>query len=332
MPVFEEQYANFAATTLSGSITSGSTTLFVEDTSKFPPVPQFRVNSQNELLLVTAITGKQWTVTRGVEGTPVEAIASGTAITHVVTVSGLTGVCGKTNLYGPYSTLPPAGVVGRVFQPTSGHVYLRDNGAAWQGFGPIFPITIPPTAGNWAPVNLSTSATGDIGNTVWLEIPATASDNLRGMVRTLPSATGYTITALFSPYWGGETFARIGIGLYDGTKIVTLWWDSANSTTTMFFVVQEWTNATTFAGQPSNNATYYSNDRNVWGQDMQTWFRIRDDGTTLYFEVSKDYQKWYVVSTLGNTAFLTATKVGIFLNGFNATKKNALSLLSWSEA
>jgi hypothetical protein len=326
-----ERYANAATTTLSGAITSGSLTLAVDHTPDGLGFPQYRVEIESEYLLVTGVTGTTWTVQRAIERSVAAAHASGTAVVHILTASGLIGVCGSTNLRGDYSTLPAAGVVGRLFQVTSGHFYLRDNGTTWDPVGPIFPLSLPPLASTWTPVNSGSATYGNVGNTLFMEIPSGAGDNVRGLVRPLNPTSGYTITALFTPYWSGETFARIGMGLYDGTKLITHWWDSGSSTTLLSLVVSEWNSVTSFSTGITTGQDIYDIRSCAWGVDMPTWFRIRDDGATLYFTVSKDYQKWYTVGTLGRTAFMTATHAGIFLEGFGSSKKNGISLLSWSE-
>ncbi len=58
------------ATTLDGSITDSATTITVTSASGFPLEGEFRIQLENELLLVTAGWGTtSWTVTRGLDGT-----------------------------------------------------------------------------------------------------------------------------------------------------------------------------------------------------------------------------------------------------------------------
>lgn len=196
---------------------------------------------------------------------------------------------------------------------------------------PFLQIIPPLAAANWTWYNQGTATLTDMDSGVFLEIPASGGgDNLRGAVRPIPTAP-YTITALTSPIWSGETFARQGIGLTDGTKATLLWWDSAGSSTTQFLVVFEFSNATNFFSAQSTGQTMYSVDRFHFGSDLPLWLRIRDDNTDHHFEVSKDRMKWFKVATRGRTAFQTATHAGIFANGFGSAKKNGVSLLSWEE-
>jgi hypothetical protein len=137
---------------------------------------------------------------------------------------------------------------------------------------------------------------------------------------------------MFVPYWSGENYARMGLGLYDGTKLITHWWECLTSATTMLHFVYKWNSVTSFSAGITTGQNLYSNSTDHFGFDGHpTWFRIRDDGSTIYFEVSKDYESWWIVSTIGNTEFMTPTKVGVFLEGYGSAKKNGMSLLSWLE-
>jgi hypothetical protein len=85
-----EQFANLAATTLAAAITSTSqTTIQVASTTNFPSSGNFRIVVGTELLLVTAVSGQNWTATRGVEGTVAATYAIGAPITHVLTAASL---------------------------------------------------------------------------------------------------------------------------------------------------------------------------------------------------------------------------------------------------
>lgn len=84
-----EKYSNSAQTTLNGTITSGATTLVVTSATLFPTSPRFRILIDSEILLVTAVSGTTFTVTRGVESTTAAAHTTGATVTHVLTGTGL---------------------------------------------------------------------------------------------------------------------------------------------------------------------------------------------------------------------------------------------------
>lgn len=85
-----EQFANNAATTLSAAIEStDDTSISVTSAAGFPESGNFRILIDDEILLVTAVDGTTWTVTRGAESTAGTTHLSGAAVTHVLTAGAL---------------------------------------------------------------------------------------------------------------------------------------------------------------------------------------------------------------------------------------------------
>lgn len=100
-----EQFANNAQGVLAAPITAAQTTISVTPTdytgrpaaSNFPTQGNFRIvvqsfdittqqpTSASEIMLVTAVAGNTFTVTRGAESTTAIAFASGASVTHIVT-------------------------------------------------------------------------------------------------------------------------------------------------------------------------------------------------------------------------------------------------------
>lgn len=106
-----ELIANEAATTLNGAILAGAGTLTVASSTGFPAAP-FRVRvsgsltaggSGTEYMLVTAVAGTTWTVTRGVEAPYNTGLgfATGVTIEHVLTTMGLYEMFGIVNVKNP---------------------------------------------------------------------------------------------------------------------------------------------------------------------------------------------------------------------------------------
>lgn len=89
-----ENYANAAATTLSGSINNSVTSLTVASATGFPAIPRFRILIGTEILLVTGVAGTTWTVTRGEESTTAASHTSGDAVTQILTEQGLRNLVG----------------------------------------------------------------------------------------------------------------------------------------------------------------------------------------------------------------------------------------------
>lgn len=83
-----EKFANEIATSLSAAINASQTSITVTSATGFPAA-NFRIRIDNELMLVTAVAGLTWTVTRAVESTTAVSHAILADATHVLTAGGL---------------------------------------------------------------------------------------------------------------------------------------------------------------------------------------------------------------------------------------------------
>lgn len=90
-----ERLANNATSTLAAALSSGATSLTVAAAAAFPNAGNFRIKIDAELLLVTAVAGNVFTVTRGAEGTTAAAHTSGSAVKHVLTAASLETFIGE---------------------------------------------------------------------------------------------------------------------------------------------------------------------------------------------------------------------------------------------
>ena len=84
-----EKFANKPITTLSIGITASSPTFSVADASAFPHQPQFRIKIEDELLIVTGVSGSVFTVIRGAENTVAAAHGLGVTVVHILTAGAL---------------------------------------------------------------------------------------------------------------------------------------------------------------------------------------------------------------------------------------------------
>jgi hypothetical protein len=84
-----EQLANFGETTVNEALDDSETTVTVADGSVFPSSGNFRVVVDDELMLVTARSSNDLTVTRGAESTSAAAHDDGSDITMVATAASM---------------------------------------------------------------------------------------------------------------------------------------------------------------------------------------------------------------------------------------------------
>ena len=90
-----ERLANFGETTLAEELTDSDTTMTVASGAVFPTSGNFRVVVGNEIMLVTARSTNDLTVTRGAESTTAVAHTNGEAVKMVLTAAGLTTAVGE---------------------------------------------------------------------------------------------------------------------------------------------------------------------------------------------------------------------------------------------
>lgn len=101
-----ELFANNAATTLNGGINNSVTTITVTSAAAFPSTGNFRIMVDSEIMLVTAVSTNDFTVTRGAESTSAASHLTGVAVTQVITKAGL-GQTIQDNAYGLFYGMTP---------------------------------------------------------------------------------------------------------------------------------------------------------------------------------------------------------------------------------
>lgn len=77
---------------MSGGLSAVAATLTVTDPSGWPATGNFRLLIDQELLLVTGVSGLDMTVTRGVEGTTAVFHAQGALVTNILTAEALSNL------------------------------------------------------------------------------------------------------------------------------------------------------------------------------------------------------------------------------------------------
>jgi len=224
-----------------------------------------------------------------------------------------------------YANEPAPSNDGDLFLPSNGFYLERDTGAAWAPWGPIFPLTKPPTTG-WSWVNQTSGGqTGTIDMTnggIYILAPAVAGDHWRWRVRTAPS-TPYTIIACILPHIVNVNYAFVGIGWRqssDGKAIVFGAGGEGEGTLRL----SKYNSAISYAG-------YYGAIR--FGAYNTTLFlRITDDGTNRTSSWSLDGQHFHEYNSVSRTDFLTADQVLFGACSLNGTYPAGMTLLSWEES
>lgn len=187
-----ESFGNEAATSLSGAILAGATSLIATSSTGFPAAP-FRARVSGtltaggtgiEYVLVTAVSGTTWTITRGVEppyGTGL-GFATGASIQHVVTVVGLWESAGWVNVRNPR------------FSGGAKADYLTRSTAAMTSAS----ATLTDASG--------TFTVADIGKIIYVNGAAGGAGQLQTTISAFTSATSITLAATAGTTVSGATY------------------------------------------------------------------------------------------------------------------------------
>ena len=322
-----EQFANGGLSSLDAATDNDDLSLTVKSAVGFPTIGNFRIIVESEIMLVTAVQGKTFTVTRAQEGTSAASHDADVAVFHVLTAGSIAQRDIEQFATGAIANRDAAGQAGRLYLPTEGLV-SQDNGSLWDMM-PLSRMT-PPTSGDFTWVNQGTATVTDTKGMMVLATPNVSSgENLRCLVKTAP-ATPYEITVCILPqspiYTTNATIAQYGICWRDSAsnKIITFGWGMNNYPCT--FSYDQWTNHTTLsANQYQRTAPLFA----------PMWVRFSDDGTNRLVKVSSDGFNYENASAAqGRTVFLTADQVGVFANSWKTANgiQRVISFLHWSQS
>jgi hypothetical protein len=247
--------------------------------------------------------------------------------------TGSTG-SGTSTTSGNWTARPAAGTDGRLYLPTDAGVISRDNGIAWNDWGPVWLFTTPTTGlfTTWVNSGATTFTAHGASCRLTTASGSNSGDNARGVFRTLSPTSGYTVTMLMQPWFSGDTFERVGMALRDsGSGKFYLFYFDWGAGDGPFISATKWTNTTTFSAAVPNFAAPTQNLKQLGYWSPYWWLRIRDDGSNLFFEYSPDRQRWLQAGMEPRTTWTSADQVGIMTEKFNGTKEISGLLLSWRQ-
>lgn len=295
-----EQFANAASVVLAANTTSGATSLSVSDASKFPTSGQFRILIDSEYLLVTAVSGTTFTVTRGAEGTTAASHVAPAAVTQILTLGGLTQ-------------------------------WARDSVPLFNGSRPPYRLLdssgIVLTSSDFTQLNAATLTTitdhSDGSLTLLTQPSGTSGLYFIGLARPLP-ATKQLIAALRPILQMGASAAwtACGVGWYDSISGKTKLMAAQNYNGGFHLTIRQFDTFTT-----GGTASF---DEPLWMPGADSVFlKLYSDGTTLFYYVG-DGDNWVQVYSEAVGVYLTPDH---FVLGTNS--KSSLNivnrLVAWQE-
>lgn len=312
-----ELLANNAASTLNAGIDSSQTTLVVASATGFPTTGNFRIKIDSEYMLVTGVSGTTFTVTRAIESSTGASHSSGASVDHILTKAGVEEYLADRVATGTLSSLPTAGIKGRLYHPTDAPYLYRDTGSVWEAWGPHYKFT-PVIDANYSWVNQG-AATLSMANGVARLSAAgtgTGSDNFIMRVKTVPTAP-YTVTMAFMPTFGEGGYNGAGLILRESGsgKFATLgvawrlggvtWSGTATANQSLHLHLDKYNSATSY------NSSYIQKGYSQFG--ALHWMRLVDTNTNREYYLSGDGYTWSKVGTIGRTDYITPNQIGFYI-------------------
>lgn len=293
-----EQISNNAISSLSSGITAVATSLQVADATNFPSAGNFRIIVENEVMLVTGVSGSTFTVVRGQEGTGAATHDADVAVVHGITTEGIKRLINDyiplfTDRVGPYNSL------------TDGSTTLTASSFTW--------------------LNQGTSTCTDLteGGLSFVGQSGTGP-NIRGKYKSVTAPWTVTTAIVGTPNWdgGAGVLGHFGLIAYDSVSGRI----SCHARQTDGTIrVLNYTNATTY------NSDVVTPRQ--WGNSGVQWFQLEDNSTNLYYRLSLDGIHWNTIYVVSRTAFLTngPDNVGFYMNSNDTVDAPAMSVVHWSE-
>lgn len=232
----------------------------------------------------------------------------------------LSAAAGDNTLTGAYGDIPASDNAGDLYLPSDGVSIQRDTGAAWVPWGPIFPLTAPPTTG-WSWDNQDTATVTDEKGGRYLYTPANAGTELYVLHRTAPSVP-YVIDATFIPAMIANNYVALGLVFRQNSDGKIVAFTLTFEETQWIFRYQKWTSSTSFSAHYGYS---YANMFPV------IHMRIEDNNTNRICSYSFDGLHFIPVHTVGRTDFLTADQVGFCVKSQGSYPAGGF-LISWKES
>ncbi len=330
-----EKFSNDAATTLSAALAADATTCSVTSATAFPASGNFRIRIDEELLLVTGVSGATFTITRGIEGTAATGHQSGVDVVHLLTKGSIEARIEDRLISDTYANRPTAGIKGRLFLPTDGLFLEYDDGSAWHKYGPFRRLKPPPETG-WSWVNQGNATVTYTGGILVLEDPDLDASNPQLRLYVRP-ATSWPIDVTMAFTWNGIRgasdpvmgFCTRQVGGTDDGQF-TIYGVRINARTSSPYNRRWQIRNTSYTSPTASEAT------GTWsGHQIQhsrlIWWRFKTEGNKKRIYYSADGVNFTLCDEDDLSDYNTPYQLGIFIDPQNNTQKISLSLVHWEE-
>ncbi len=310
-----EKYTNDATTTLASGINNSVTSLSVSSATGFPTSGNFRIKIGSEIILVTAVSGTTFTVTRGQESTTGASHSGGDPVTHVLTAGALNAIRGDILGYDTYTNRPATPIASGLYVHSDGPIISHFDGSNWRGFGPIYKF-VDPNLQTFT-TNINTPNVYTTGKFQHFMEQNTGGSGPVGRGKAPPTAPYVVTVCILNNNISNFTNNGVCFGVKGsgGLSYMRPWHGRGNGG--MRFLLTAATNVVDIDI--------------VMSQIM--WYRIEDDGTNLKYSISLDGEHFWQLYSETNTNYHGVVDYiwwGVeYFSG--AAQASQATLLSWEE-
>lgn len=283
MPRYE-RFVNRIQTTLDGAITDSATTVTVSDAngSGYPLLGDFRILVESEVMHVTALSGNDLTVVRGVDGTSAASHSDGVVINPIITQEGFDAFLDHIQ-------------VGSSNRPQS----------RWEDIDGNVLTSTDFSLDNAVSNHFLTD--GDDGSIILAsDNTATTTAHLHVSYKDAPATTPWTLTAcvIIGLGWdwaGGSNSTTGGICVResDTGELINLSAGAGSPSANQDYLAFHWNSPT------SSNAAIPSSISPECNTNW-CWMQIEDNGTNLFWRVSHNGIRWHEIASDGRTDLLSS--------------------------
>lgn len=324
-----EKFSNNATTNLTNPIGSGDASFDVNAVTNFPTTGNFRIRIDDEIMLVTAVTGLTFSVTRGQETTSAVSHSAGTLVREVLTAGAVDRLRADTIQTGTRAARPTNEKEGILYLTNNSFYLYRDTGSAWVAHGTILKLT-EPIDSDFAWVNQGTATVSTTNGGVFLR-GATygAGESINIRKKTLSPTIGYQTGIGFVPHLNPSSNGSTHCGhvLRDSAsgKFIAFGIQQVNGSPATLVIKQ-------YNSETSLNATLYDTQMNF---RETIGLSVADNGSLRLYFIANDGFNGILVYVESRTTFITPDEYGFyvsnFTNSFSSTLANSgITTISFS--
>jgi hypothetical protein len=311
--------------TLGAGYTSGSgtMTLTTGHGARLPATGDFWLAYDDgagtvRLFKVTARSTDTLTVTAdATEGSGDGNISSGETLRWALTAAALDQLRGDLHQTGAYASAA-AEKAGNIYLPNNSPYLLRDGGASFSHWGPIFNLT-PPVNGDFSDLN-APSSVSTTGGALYITSTKTGGDNWCGRIKSYPSAP-FTVEIAFRMQCLHQNYRFAALGLYDGTKVKTIEYVVPS----IGVRCVRWNSVTSFASGESTEVGIMT------GSDL-IFLKFEDNNTNWIWSIGTDPNNMQTLLTETRNTFLTPTHIGMLVNNNVSAGRASAAFVHWKQS